>query len=489
VVDADPLRLDGSTLRLDGLALAATGVGAVLDPDAVDRVAALGRAADRLGEDQVVYGRTTGVGAARDQAASAAVEHGLRLLRSHAAGWGELLPGPVVRTALVVRANQLLAGGSGAAPTLPRALADLSGAPAGRLPLVHRRGSLGTGDLTQLGEVGLALLGERPRADGSRHRDLELTSADALPLMSSNAFVLAEAGLHAHALRGLTTAADVVCALSFVAMRGNLEAVSPQAAAASPLPGVQQVADSVRRLVDGHEWEPAHLQDFFGLRTWPQVQGPLRDSIARLASVVETMVNTASENPVFTTSGDGPDGSTTTVTHHGGFHAASLALALDTTLLATCRSAQAVHSRVGHALTDVGDDLPLFLADEASGSSGLLIAEYVAASALAAVRTAASTPSSVQTVSVSAGIEDDASFAGEAATRLGDAVTAYRRLLAVELLCAVRTLRMRGVRLQGTLREVVDEAEGLGAGGELDVSADLDAAEEVVRGCARLATG
>jgi histidine ammonia-lyase len=254
------------------------------------------------------------------------------------------------------------------------------------------------------------------------------------------------------------------------------------------------VADDVRHLLAGVEWEAAHLQDFFGLRTWPQVHGPLRDGLARLAYVVETMVNTASENPVFgTTGGDGggPDegGAVTTVTHHGGFHAASLTLAVDTTLLAMCRSAQAVHSRVGHALTDPTDGLPLFLADDASGSSGLLIAEYVAASALAAVRTAASAPSSVQTVSVSAGIEDDASFAGEAASRLGDAVAAYRRLLAVELLCAVRTLRMRRVQLAGHLGQVVERADALGRGSAgMDLSADLDAAEEVVRSCARLAT-
>lgn len=488
-MDADPLRLDGSSLDLDGMALAGTGRRTVLDPHALERVAAVQRAADRLGEERAVYGRTTGVGAARDQAASDAADHGLRLLRSHAAGWGDVVPGPLVRAALAVRANQLLAGGSGAAPSLPQSLAALVGAPAGRLPVVHRRGSLGTGDLTQLAEVGLALLGERPRADGSRARDVELAAAEALPLMSSNAFVLAEAGLHAHALRDLVTAADVVCALSFVAVRGNREAVSAQAAAASPLPGVREVADDVRHLLAGEQWEPAHLQDFFGLRTWPQVHGPLRDAVTRLTLVVETMVNTASENPVFGATGGpgGEGGAATTVTHHGGFHAASLTLALDTTLLAMCRSAQAVHSRVGHALTDPADGLPLFLADDASGSSGLLIAEYVAASALAVVRTAASAPSSVQTVAVSAGIEDDASFAGEAATRLADGVAAYRRLLAVELLCAVRTVRMRRVRLGGPLREVVERSDALGRGAAgTDLSADLDAAEEVVRSCAAL---
>src|SRR5688500_1949612 len=115
-LDGSSLRLDGSSLRLDGLAAAARGSATTVDRDALTRAADSHRTAAEVSWRQPVYGRTTGVGAARDETTSSTVDHGLRLLRSHAAGWGDLVPSRVVRAALAVRANQLLAGGSGASP-------------------------------------------------------------------------------------------------------------------------------------------------------------------------------------------------------------------------------------------------------------------------------------------------------------------------------------------------------------------------------------
>ena len=115
------------------------------------------------------------------------------------------------------------------------------------------------------------------------------------------------------------------------------------------------------------------------------------------------------------------------------------------------------------------------------GSSGVLIAEYVAASALSMIRGVASTPSSVQTAGVSAGIEDDASFAGQAALRLGDATAAYRRMLAVELVCTVRALRMRGVTPAGELGTALARCAVLPADMEdRDLSPELEVAEHIV---------
>ncbi|GAB3440182.1 aromatic amino acid ammonia-lyase [Phycicoccus ginsengisoli] len=476
---APTVDLTGADLDLEVLALVAGGATLRAHPDAVAEAARAHRDAALVAERREVYGHTTGVGAARAQLTGSDVEHGVRLLRSHAAGWGEPLPEPLVRAALAIRANQLLAGGSGASPELAVALADLAGGPADDLPVVHRHGSLGTADLTALAEVGLTLLGERTRAGGRRHRVLDLAATDALPLLSSNAFALAEAALATRSVARTARAASTVCGLTFVAVRGNPEAFSDAAARATPFPGAAEVAGHVRGLVGDQGVTPAHIQDFFGLRTWPQVHGPLLDWSANLRTVVETLVNTASENPVFTPGPDGPE-----VAHHGGFHAAYLALGADSTLLALARSAAAVQSRVAHLLTG-REGLPLFLADETSGSSGLLIAEYVAASAVAVVRQAAATPSAVQTAQVSAGIEDDASFAAAAAERLTRAAEAYRRLLAVELVCAVRALRQSGVTPVGRLGAALARCDQLPVDlADRDVAQDFAVAEQVLDGYA-----
>ncbi|MGZ4601516.1 aromatic amino acid ammonia-lyase [Oryzihumus sp.] len=478
----DTVVLDGTRLDLDAMRHVSAGGRLEVAGDGLQAVAMTAALADRLATERPLYGRTTGVGANRDQPVEGEPEaHGVAILRSHAAGWGAPLPAPIVRAALGIRANQLLAGGSGVEPALPLALAEMASGPEEDLPVVHRYGALGTSDLTALAEVGLTLLGERPRAGGHRHRSLAVRSIDALPLMSSHAFTLAEAALGCHALQRISRAALTVSALTWVALNGNLEAVGPAVRTVTPFPGAAEVARVMSDLLEPQHLEPRHIQDFFGLRTWPQVHGPLLDSLDALQQVIESSVNTASENPVFLAA----DG---LAAHHGAFHAAYVALGLDTALLALTRSAKAGQSRISHLLTDPAAWLPRFLADPTTGASGLLIAEYAAGSALAVIRGQASTPASVQTISVSAGVEDDASFSTTAAVRMGAVVDSYRHLVAVELVCAVRALRMRGIEPGGRLAEALDACRALPADlADRDLAPDFALAEELLEMLASLA--
>lgn len=466
--------IDGRTLTLPMLSQICSGAKVLVDESARLRAIGARDVAARIAAIRPLYGRNTGVGANRDQPADdlAPTDHGLAILRSHAAGWGDLRSPRSIRCGVAIRANQLLAGGSGADINLALALKDLADGPDGELPQVHQFGALGTSDLTALAEVGMTLLGERPGADGERRHSYEVRSVDTLPLMSSHAFTLADAALGCLDLQHLSRVAMTICALSWVALKANLEAVGPAVRTVTPFPGAIAVADEMTELLALQGIEPIHLQDFFGLRTWPQVHGPLLDRLVDLQSVVETSVNTSSENPVFLTV---PEES---AAHHGAFHATYLALALDAGLLSLTRSARSGQSRIAHLLTDSSTGLPRFLADTRDGSSGLLIAEYVAGSAMALIRDQASAPASVQTISISAGVEDDASFASVAASRFSPVVAAYRRLLAVELVCAVRAIRLQGTRIHGRLADALEACDGLPNNmADRDVEPDFSAAD------------
>lgn len=472
-----PVTIDGRTLSLASLSLIFSGAPVLVDETARLRGIDGQRAAERISAVRRLYGRNSGVGANRDQAAGddPTSNHGHDILRSHAAGWGDSLNPRSIRCALTIRANQLLAGGSGADIDLALALAELADGPDGELPLVHRYGALGTSDLTALAEIGLTLLGERPRANGVRRKSYALPAVDVLPLMSSHAVTLADGALGCLDLQHFSQVAMTISALSWVALQGSLEAVGPSVRTVTPFPGAISVADQMTALLAAQGIEPVHVQDFYGLRTWPQVHGPLLDRLADLKFVVETSVNTSSENPVFLT---GPDES---AAHHGAFHAAYLALALDASLLALTRSAQSGQSRIAHLLTDTDTGLPRFLADVRGGSSGLLIGEYVAGSAMASIRDHASSPASVQTISLSGGVEDDASFASVAASRFSPAIESYRRLLAVELVCAVRAIRLRGTRVHGWLGGAYAACSGLPDGmADRDVEPDFSAADKLL---------
>src|SRR5437870_2188972 len=83
----------------------------------------------------------------------------LRLLRSHACGVGEPYPDEIVRAAMLLRANALAKGYSGArVETVELLLACLN---RGVVPRVPSRGSVGaSGDLAPLAHLALPLIGE-----------------------------------------------------------------------------------------------------------------------------------------------------------------------------------------------------------------------------------------------------------------------------------------------------------------------------------------
>ena len=153
--------LDGRTLTPARVVGIARGARAELAPEARERNAAAEHLVRELLErHELLYGVTTGVGVLRSSPAKAEDpgDFQWRLLRSHAGGGGAPLTVEVVRAAMAVRANQIGAGGAGVGDQL---LVALQGAlREGVTPFVREVGSLGTGDLTALAEIGVALGGE-----------------------------------------------------------------------------------------------------------------------------------------------------------------------------------------------------------------------------------------------------------------------------------------------------------------------------------------
>jgi histidine ammonia-lyase len=429
--------VDGRTLRCEDVRLVAEeNVGVTVDEAALRRADDAWQLVTDLSARREIYGRTTGVGANRDLTVDedAGPEHGRRLLRSHAGGAGELLSAARVRAMMLIRLNQLAAGGSGVHPRLLPALAEAL--TVGALPRVHATGAIGTGDLTVLAETGLTLAGERPWAVGHL-APVPLDTADALAFMSSNAATLAEATLACLALERLMRASHVVAALSYIVLGGSPEAYATAVHAAKAHPGQVWVAAEMRRLLGmtGTPKAGRRIQDPYGLRAFPQVQGPAVDALAYLRNVLTVEINASAENPMVSlAAGD--------VFHHAHFHTAYLATALDQARATVHHVAELSAARLGDLVEPSFTDLPAFLADGPPGSSGVMILEYVAHDALATLRQAA-LPVTLGTAVVSRGVEDHASFSTQAARQATAAAEAYRQVLACELVAAVRALRMR----------------------------------------------
>ena len=390
--------------------------------------------AERVVTQRPVYGQTTGVGANRVEVVGADAQgHALRLLRSHASGTGPLEPPDRVRAAMVVRLNQLAAGGSGVAPEL---LDGLEAALlAGAVPWIHSLGSIGTGDLCALAELGLSLCGDLPWRSGSTP-PVQLRSTDALAMISSNAATIGEAVLAQHDLTMLLTASEVVAGLSFLALGGAAEAYGAPVQAARAHPGQVVVAQRLRALLGSDGTLGRRLQDPFSLRAVPQVHGTAVDALTHLESVLAVEINARAENPLF-------DGGTAQAWHNANFHTAYLAHALDGVRSAVYPVAELSAARLGDLVDPDFTDLPAFLADGPAASSGVMILEYLAHDGVASLRHA-SLPAALGSAVVARGLEDHASFSSHAARLATTAVPALRAVLAAELVAAVRALAMQG---------------------------------------------
>ncbi|MFB4312462.1 aromatic amino acid ammonia-lyase [Actinomadura sp. 21ATH] len=450
--------IDGTNLTCSAVARAARAdVTIVMAAEGAERARAAWKTARALAAEQPVYGRTTGVGANREVGVEweDADAHGLRLLRSHAAGAGPLVAPEIVRAMLTVRLNQLAAGGSGVDPGALDALADVLNL--GLLPPVPIYGAIGTGDLTALASTALCLLGERawlPAADGTRPRGpgFTLRSADALAFISSNAATLGESALAVSDLRTLLAASTVVAALSHFAVRGSDEPYAEAVHEACPHPGQQEAAAAMRTLLAYERPAPARIQDPYGYRAFPQVHGPALEAAGYAEAVVTREINAAAENPLIDVPGRA-------AWHNGNFHTAYAGLALDAARAALFQTMALSAARLGTLSEPSFTGLyPFQGATEAS--SGIMILEYVAHSALADVRRLA-TPAALGSAVLSRGVEEHAGFSTQSARATTETLGAYRIALGCELVAAVRALRMQGrAPSAGPLRAAYDIAAG-----------------------------
>lgn len=387
-------------------------------------------AADRISSHSPSYGRSTGVGANKSVDVEDDGEHGMRLIRSHAIDAGPTLPDDQVRAMLIVRLNQLCNPGAGLDPELLPALERMLNDDA--LPTLRSWASIGTGDLGALAGTALALVGERPTSR-PLPKISHLGGSSALAFISSNALTAGRAALAVSDVQALSRASLSIFGLVAIALQANPQHWSPLAAHASATDGVQEVSTTLDRLLSGVDLRAARIQDPYGIRAFPIAHGLLVTKMNELRRTVEAIASTAQENPIY-------DGDTDSVAHHAGFFTAGLGQRVDALNSSLAQTAQLSISRLRalHEPSEPGESA--FLAFGPSGSSGLMMTEYVAASALAEMR-ASTRPTGTDTIVLSRGAEEDATFSSQAVLQLERSASAFKTVLAVELLSTMRFLR------------------------------------------------
>ncbi|HEX2506200.1 MAG TPA: histidine ammonia-lyase, partial [Gaiellaceae bacterium] len=436
---------------------------AELDQRARPRMVAARRLVDAAAarDGEHTYGINTGFGrfVERTIPPELSGELQLRLLRSHACGVGEPYPDEIIRAAMLLRANALAKGYSGARVETVELLLECLNR--GVLPVVPSRGSVGaSGDLAPLAHLALPLVGEGwafvegdrlPGGEALARVGLEpirLAAKEGLSLVNGTQFMGAAGALVLVRARRLAKAADIACALSLEALQGSRVSFRPEIQALRPLPGQAASAANVLRLVEGsaviesHRWCDK-VQDAYSLRCAPQVHGACRDLLQYAERTIGVELNAATDNPlVFAETGE--------LVSNGNFHGQPLAFALDAAALAIAELADISERRV-ERLTNpsLSDGLPAFLTHDGGLNSGFMIPQYVAAS-LVSENKVLCHPASVDSIPTSAGQEDHVSMGNASALSCWQVLANSERALAIELLAGAQGIEFLAPLEPGT---------------------------------------
>lgn len=446
----NPLLIDGETLTIEDVHRVAFDRRIVaLHPDAARKMKRSRDVVEAIvDEGRVVYGVSTGFGklsdvhVGRDQITP--LQH--NLVRSHASGLGEPFSEAEVRALMLLRANVLAKGLSGARPVVAERLCDLLNHHV--YPVIPCRGSVGaSGDLAPLAHLALVLIGEgevfsastkitgREAFEGIGVPALDLQAKEGLALLNGTQVTLATGLISWRRAKQLLDMADLAGAMSLEALKGSPVAFDSRIHRARPHTGQLQVAERLSRFLQESEIRESHLdcgriQDAYSLRCMPQVHGPVRECLDYVRNVAAVEMNSATDNPlVFAEGGE--------VLSGGNFHGQSLGLAFDFLTISLSVLANISERRIERLLNPEYGDLPPFLADQPGLNSGFMIAQ-VAAAALASENKVLSHPASVDSIPTSGNKEDHVPMAMGAALKLKQVVANLERVLAIEFLCAAQ---------------------------------------------------
>ncbi|WP_175652851.1 HAL/PAL/TAL family ammonia-lyase [Pseudomonas sp. Marseille-P9899] len=390
------------------------------------------------------YGVNTGLGALCNVALEG--EQLSRLssntLLSHACGVGPVLPDEQTRAIICAAITNYSHGKSGIQRPVVEALLALL--ERGITPQVPSQGSVGY--LTHMAHVGICLLGVgkvsyRGRiveaAEALAEEGLapvQLGAKDGLCLVNGTPCMT---GLSCLALADATHLlqwADVISAMSFEALRGQIAAFDAEIIALKPHPGMQQVGSNLRALLDGSEViassKGIRTQDALSIRSIPQVHGAARDQLAHAAKQIETELNSATDNPLLLGTPDN-----FRVMSQANPHGQSVAMAADLLAVAIAETGSIAERRLDRLVNPHVSGLPAFLVAEPGVNSGMMIVQYVAASLCAENRQLAQ-PAVLDNYVTSGLQEDHLSLGTSAALKLHRALENCTQILAIEYLLA-----------------------------------------------------
>ena len=450
------ISIDGESLTLEQVKDVARGnYKVILAATARQKVTASRAYVENIIEsNKIVYGITTGFGKFSDVVISKDEARVLQrnLIMSHATGVGEPLPAEVVKAVMLLRANALAKGYSGIRLSTLETLIEVLNA--GIIPVIPEKGSLGaSGDLAPLSHMALVIIGQGEAFyEGRRISGKEalanagispvvLEGKEGLALINGTQVMTGIAALAVCDAENLCKAADITSGLTLEALTGIQAAFDPKIHRVRPHHGQQKCAENIRHLTKGSTLVAGEnctrVQDAYALRCIAQVHGASRDAVGYARQVVETEINSATDNPLIFPEED-------EVLSGGNFHGQPVALVMDFLGIAMAEIANISERRLERLVNPALNSLPPFLTKNGGLNSGFMIVQYSAASLVSENKILAH-PASVDSIPSSANQEDHVSMGTIGARKARSIIDNASFVVAMELLAACQAVDLRDI--------------------------------------------
>lgn len=397
-----------------------------------------------------IYGITTGFGSLHKKNISRDQLNKLQenLVMSHACGTGSEVRPEIVKIMLLLKIHALSLGNSGVQVETVQRLIDFFNEDI--IPVVYEQGSLGaSGDLAPLAHLVLPLTGmgevyykgrkypSNEILDAFSWKPVELRSKEGLALLNGTQF-MSSYGVYTMLLaERLSRFADIISAVSLEAYDGRLDPFFAAIHELRPHKGQIETSESVRSIIEGSQLiarYKEHVQDPYSFRCIPQVHGATKDAIRHSRAVLETEINSVTDNPTIFPDDD-------LIVSGGNFHGQPLALIFDFLSIAIAELGSIAERRI-YRLIAGQRGLPEFLVANPGLNSGFMIPQYTAASIVSQNKQLC-TPSSVDSIPSSNEQEDHVSMGANGATRLLRVAENTEKILAIELFTAAQALEFR----------------------------------------------
>lgn len=443
------------------------GIKLKLSADATHRIVAcrdyLDQKIDRT--ERPIYGVTTGFGSLCNVSVDAdqLAKLQINLMMSHACGTGERVPREIVKIMLLLKIQSLSYGYSGCKLDTVQRLVDFFNEDI--CPVVYMQGSLGaSGDLVPLAHLSLPLVGlgevdvQGEIISGGEMlkrmgwEPIHLASKEGLALLNGTQNMSSFAVWSLLQSYRLSRWADVIAALSLDSYFGLVEPFTDAVHQVRPHKGQVDTAAAMRELLEGSEivLQPkSYVQDPYSFRCVPQVHGAAKDTIDYVERVIDTEINSATDNPTVCPEDD-------LIISAGNFHGEPIALPMDFLAIALSELANISERRI-YKLVSGTRGLPSFLVASPGLNSGFMITQYTAASVVSLNKSYCN-PASVDSIPSCQGQEDHVSMGANAAIKLYQVVLNTERVLAIELFNAVQALDFRRPLKSSPLLELLHDS-------------------------------